>query len=75
MNSVLGLRRNIVVLSLAIFYVGLGEELWARFFPMYMEVLGACAPMRHKDGRLTRLLAEEPVWEPQRDAGEDDAQG
>ena len=31
--DVLGLRRNIVVLSLAIFCVGLGEELWARFLP------------------------------------------
>jgi MFS family permease len=37
----LGLRRNIVVLSLAIFCVGLGEELWARFLPKYLEALGA----------------------------------
>jgi MFS family permease len=37
----LGLRRNIVVLSLAIFCVGLGEELWARFLPKYLETLGA----------------------------------
>jgi MFS family permease len=37
----LGLRRNIVVLSLAIFCVGLGEELWARFMPKYLEALGA----------------------------------
>src|SRR5882724_109915 len=39
--DVLGLRRNIVVLSLAIFCVGLGEELWARFLPKYLEALGA----------------------------------
>jgi hypothetical protein len=39
--QVLGLRRNIVVLSLAIFCVGLGEELWARFLPKYTEALGA----------------------------------
>jgi hypothetical protein len=37
----LGLRRNVVVLSLAIFCVGLGEELWARFLPKYLEALGA----------------------------------
>jgi MFS family permease len=37
----LGLRRNIVVLSLAIFCVGLGEELWTRFLPKYLEALGA----------------------------------
>jgi MFS family permease len=39
--DVLGLRRNVVVLSLAIFCVGLGEELWARFLPKYLEALGA----------------------------------
>jgi MFS family permease len=39
--DVLGLRRNIIVLSLAIFCVGLGEELWARFLPKYLEALGA----------------------------------
>ena len=36
----LGLRRNIVILSLAIFCVGLGAELWARFLPKYLEALG-----------------------------------
>src|SRR5687768_14522355 len=39
--EVFGLRRGIVVLSLAIFCVGLGEELWARFLPTYLEALGA----------------------------------
>jgi hypothetical protein len=37
----LELRRNIVVLSLAIFCVGLGEKLWARFLSKYLEALGA----------------------------------
>jgi MFS family permease len=40
-SDVLGLRRNMVVLSLTIFCVGLGEELWARFLPKYLEALGA----------------------------------
>jgi hypothetical protein len=35
----LGLRRNIVVLSLAIFCAGLGEELRACFLPKYLEAL------------------------------------
>jgi hypothetical protein len=39
--EVFGLRRNIVVLSLASFGVGLGEELWAHFLPTYPEALGA----------------------------------
>ena len=39
--DVFGLRQNSVVLSLAIFGVGLGEELWARFLPTYPEALGA----------------------------------
>jgi MFS family permease len=39
--EVFGLRRNMVVLSLAIFGVGLGEELWACFLPTYLEALGA----------------------------------
>jgi hypothetical protein len=37
----LGLRRNVVVLSLAIFCLGLGEELWAQFLPKYLEARGA----------------------------------
>jgi MFS family permease len=40
-GEVFGLRRHIVVLSLAVFGVWLGEELWARFLPTYLEALGA----------------------------------
>jgi MFS family permease len=36
-----GLRRNLVVLLIAIFVIGTGEELWMRFVPKYLETLGA----------------------------------
>lgn len=38
-----GLERNVVTMSLAVFLLGLGEELWTRFMPKYMEALGAGA--------------------------------
>jgi MFS family permease len=37
----LGLRRNLVVLLVAIFVIGAGEELWMRFVPKYLQTLGA----------------------------------
>src|SRR5438093_5039445 len=37
----LGLKRNLVVLLLAIFVIGAGEELWMRFVPKYLQTLGA----------------------------------
>ena len=54
--DILGLRRNIVVLSLAIFGVGLGEELWARFLPKYLEALGASVLAIGAFGTLQDLL-------------------
>jgi MFS family permease len=54
--EVFGLRRNIVVLSLAIFGVGLGEELWARFLPTYLEALGASVLAIGAFGTLQDLL-------------------
>ncbi|HEX9870979.1 MAG TPA: MFS transporter [Candidatus Tectomicrobia bacterium] len=52
----LALRRNIVVLSLAICCVGLGEELWARFLPKYLEALGAGVFAIGAFGTLQELL-------------------
>jgi len=52
----LGLRRNVVILSLAIFCVGLGEELWARFLPKYLEALGASVLAIGAFGTLQDLL-------------------
>src|SRR5438128_8637862 len=36
-----GLKRNLVVLLLALFVIGAGEELWMRFVPKYLQALGA----------------------------------
>jgi MFS family permease len=35
-----GLKRNLVILLLAIFVIGAGEELWMRFIPKYLKELG-----------------------------------
>ena len=37
----LGLERNIVAVSAVIFLLALGENLWKRFVPKYLEALGA----------------------------------
>jgi MFS family permease len=37
----LGLERNIVAVSVAMFLLALGENLWKRFLPKYLEALGA----------------------------------
>lgn len=39
----LGLERNVALASGAVFVLGLGEELWKKFFPKYLEALGAGA--------------------------------
>ena len=41
MSEFFGLERNIVAVSGALFLMGLGEELWKRFMPKYLEALGA----------------------------------
>ncbi len=38
-----GLRRNLVLLLVAILAIGVGEETWMRFMPKYLESLGAAA--------------------------------
>src|SRR5215470_2212415 len=38
-----GLELNVAAASGAIFLVGLGEELWKKFLPKYLEFLGASA--------------------------------
>jgi len=37
----LGLERNVVAASSAVFLLGIGEELWKKFLPKYLESLGA----------------------------------
>ncbi|MBI1807046.1 MAG: MFS transporter [Ignavibacteria bacterium] len=43
LRAALGLEHNIVIMLGAIVLLGLGEELWARFIPKYLELLGATA--------------------------------
>jgi len=52
----LGLERNILVMLTAILIVGMGEELWMRFVPKYLEVLGASAWIIAVYGTLKDLL-------------------
>ena len=39
--NVLGVERNVAVVSLAMCLMALGENLWKRFLPKYLETLGA----------------------------------
>jgi MFS family permease len=42
-RDVFGVDRNVAAASGAVFLVGLGEELWKKFLPKYLEMLGASA--------------------------------
>src|SRR5688572_22867754 len=44
-SDYLGLERNVSLASAAIFILGLGEELWKKFLPKYLEALGASTPV------------------------------
>lgn len=41
----LSLERNVTIASGAVFLLGLGEELWKKFLPKYLEALGATTPV------------------------------
>lgn len=41
LRASLGLERNVVAASAAVFLLGFGEELWKKFLPKYLESLGA----------------------------------
>src|SRR4029077_17616895 len=41
LTSFFGLKRNLVILLIAIFVIGAGEELWMRFVPKYLLAVGA----------------------------------
>lgn len=41
----LSLERNVALASAAVFILGLGEELWKKFLPKYLEALGANTAM------------------------------
>src|ERR1043165_10050962 len=36
-----GLKRNLIILLIAVVVIGAGEELWRRFVPKYLQALGA----------------------------------
>lgn len=55
-RSWLGLERNIVAMLLAFLVLGMGEELWMRFIPKYLELLGAGAWVITLYGTLRDLL-------------------
>lgn len=52
----LGLERNILVMLTLIVIVGMGEELWSRFIPKYLEILGAGTWVIASYGTLKDLL-------------------
>src|SRR6201981_60178 len=41
LSDFFGLKRNLVILLVAIFVIGAGEELWMRFVPKYLLAVGA----------------------------------
>jgi MFS family permease len=43
LKNFLDVERNVTAASGAVFLVGLGEELWKKFLPKYLELLGASA--------------------------------
>jgi len=45
LRDFLGLERNVVTASGAVFLLGFGEELWKKFLPKYLEALGASVPI------------------------------
>lgn len=41
----LGLERNVAIASAGFLLIGMGEELWKKFLPKYLESLGASTPV------------------------------
>src|SRR5438046_9167499 len=40
-TDIFALKRNLVIILVAIFVIGAGEELWMRLLPKYLQTLGA----------------------------------
>ena len=55
-KNILGLQRNISVMLGALLILGMGEELWMRYMPKYLEVLGASTVVIGAYGALKDLL-------------------
>ena len=56
LRSSLGLERNVAAMLAAFLVLGMGEELWSRFIPKYLELLGAGAWAVAFYGTLKDLL-------------------
>jgi MFS family permease len=56
LRQFLGLERNVIVMLTGILFIGLGEELWMRFMPKYLEFLGAGALTIAAYGMIKDLL-------------------
>lgn len=56
LRASLGLERNVSVMLIALLVLGLGEELWTRFVPKYLESLGAGVVVIGLYGALRDLL-------------------
>ncbi len=56
LRSWLGLERNVAAMLAAFLVLGMGEELWSRFIPKYLELLGAGAWAVAFYGTLKDLL-------------------
>ncbi len=55
-RDTLALEHNIVVLLAALLIIGMGEELWVRFMPKYLEALGASAVALGAYGSFKRIV-------------------
>src|ERR1700757_1441530 len=57
-----GLKRNLVLMLIAIVAIGAGEETWMRFVPKYLESLGAAALIIGLYDGLKTLLGAVYAW-------------
>ena len=55
-RSFFALETNIVVLSISIFILGLGENLWSKFVPKYLQFMGATALLIGVFGTLQEVI-------------------
>ena len=55
-KNFLSLERNVTAASGAVFLLGLGEELWKKFLPKYLQALGASVPVIGLFGTAEDLL-------------------
>lgn len=56
LRNYLGLEHNMVIMLAALVIIGMGEELWVRFLPKYLEILGASALAIGAYGSFKRIV-------------------